>query len=158
MHELSVSPELAGYILSLKKELNHKSATETVAFLFDIRVNKLTLTLPEVTPVEKPKRSRVYMKERHFQLFQQLGTRFGLPPGQIAKLLLLQLFSNDPLLLGAEAGLATDSKSDFRGVKASKEETSNVKPLPTTSARPLMSDHTKKKVDALGAIDSLIGF
>ena len=65
MYELMVSPEVAGYILAVKEKLHHTTATETVAFLLDIRFNQLDTDLLPLTPVATTQRLRVYLRERH---------------------------------------------------------------------------------------------
>lgn len=151
MHELSVSPEIAGYILAVQQKCNHKTATETVAFLLDIRFyNQLDTTELSVFPIDHPTRMRVYLKPRHFEALQQVSIQFGIAPGHLARVILVQLFSQNPLLLGVQPRGEPDMQQDAQDVGNARQ----VVESPPHHTLSVVSDNTA--FDAAASFDSLL--
>lgn len=147
MYELSVSPEIAGYILAVQQKCNHKTATETVAFLLDIRFNQLDTTGLSIPPLDHPTRMRVYLKPRHFEALQEVSRQFGIAPGHLARVMLVQLFSQNPLLLGVQPRGEPDTGQPPQDAKEVVESL----PHHTLS---VVSDNTA--FDAAASFDSLL--
>ena len=144
MYELMVSPEVAGYILAVKEKLHHTTATETVAFLLDIRFNQLDTDLLPLTPVATTQRLRVYLRERHAASLTASSSRFGVAPGHFARVILVQLFSQDPLLLGVSPKAVTKETA----------KTPNIMQLTPVSETDPAPQHAQ--YDATASFDSLL--
>lgn len=153
MYELSVSPEIAGYILAVQHKFNHKTATEAVAFLLDFRFNQLDTTGLSVPPIDHPTRMRVYLKPRHFEALQQVSIQFGIAPGHLARVILVQLFSQNPLLLGIQPRAEPDTRQATHDARNAQDRRKVVELLPdqTLPAVPKNTDF-----DAAASLDSLL--
>lgn len=150
MYELSVSPEIAGYILAVQHKFNHKTATEAVAFLLDFRFNQLDTTGLSVPPIDHPTRMRVYLKPRHFEALQQVSIQFGIAPGHLARVILVQLFSQNPLLLGIQPRAEPDTRQATQDVGDTGEV---IELLPH---HPLPAETKNTTFDAAASLDSLL--
>ncbi len=90
MSDLSLNAQLGGRLKALQNAWNHDTASETLATVFDIILNKWGVQCPslESSPLEKG--VRVSLKARHVQHFAVMASLAGCNTADIARSVLIQ--------------------------------------------------------------------
>ncbi|MFL9458030.1 hypothetical protein AB0756_39880 [Tolypothrix campylonemoides VB511288_2] len=105
MTDLNLNAQLGARLKALQYFWNHDTATETLATVFDICVNRWGVACPNLSPFALDKGIKVTLKVRHVMHFSNMAQLAGCSIADVARSTLIQWLcaAESPLLISSSA-------------------------------------------------------
>ncbi|MUH00336.1 hypothetical protein F7734_51930 [Scytonema sp. UIC 10036] len=159
MTDLNLNAQLGGRLKALQHYWNHDTASETLATVFDICVNRWGVTCPNLPQEALDKGLRVTLKQRHVTYFANMAQLAGCTVPDVARSMLIQwLCATEPTLLLPQTTLSpqkitplpqqsTRTQAQLLPTRTKKAQKKAKQPLTVAEAAPIEVQPTRVEVE-----------